>query len=224
MPHGRACKDFASARTKKCRLEPMRSSFIRGREKALHDAAAEFVKQFPNDAHQAEAMLWRIQTTNYPDVAEQRVTLLRQNEKTPPNIVDNGAWPAKLRFQIQRTILAQWLDQPEVITNPGVAAEIEDRLADLVRKNPEETLISFQLARVDLMLRFEPEKGRTLLQDLTQASDVKLAEAAKLRLLKEQMVGKPVNLQFTAVDGSAVDLQGLARQDRPDRFLGNLVP
>src|SRR6202035_4547490 len=180
--------------------------FYSGREKALHDAAAEFVEQFPNDSHQAEAMLWRIQTTNYPDVAEQRVTLLRQNEKDAANIVDNGAWPANLRFQIQRTILAPWLDQPEVITTSGVAVEIEDRLADLVRKNPGETLISFQLARVDLMLRFQPEKGRALLQELTQASDVKLAEAAKLRLLKEQMVGKPVNLQFTAVGGSAIDL------------------
>jgi thiol-disulfide isomerase/thioredoxin len=183
--------------------------FYSGREKALHDSAAEFVKQFPNDAHQAEAMLWRIQTTNYPDLAEQRVTLLRQNERDAATIVDNAAWPANLRFQIQRTILAQWLDQPEVITTSGVAVEIEDRLADLVRKNPGETLISFQLARVDLMLRFEPEKGRALLQELTQASDVKLADAAKLRLLKEQMVGKPLNLQFTAMDGSAIDLQGL---------------
>src|SRR5450631_2172952 len=50
--------------------------FYSGREKTLHDAAAEFVKQFPNDAHQGEAMLWKIQTTDYPDLAEQRFTLL----------------------------------------------------------------------------------------------------------------------------------------------------
>jgi len=96
-----------------------------------------------------------------------------------------------------------------VITNSGVAVEIEDRLADLVRKNPGETLISFQLARVDLMLRFEPEKGRALLQDLTQASDVKLADAAKLRLLKEQMVGKPeVNRDTMAFRGGLRVLTG----------------
>jgi thiol-disulfide isomerase/thioredoxin len=183
--------------------------FYSGREKALHDAAAEFVKQFPNDAHQPQAMLWKIQTTDYPDPAEQRVALLRQNERDAASIVDNVAWPANLRFQIQRTILAQWLDQPEVITTSGVAVEIEDRIADLVRKKPVEPLISFQLASVDLMLRFEPEKGIALLQELTQAPDEKLADAAKLRLLKEQMVGKPVNLQFTAVDGSTVDLQAL---------------
>jgi thiol-disulfide isomerase/thioredoxin len=182
--------------------------FYSGREKALHDAAAEFIKQFPNDAHRAEAMLWEIETTNNPDPAEQRIALLRRNERDASSIVDNAAWPANLRFQIRRTLLAQWLDQPEAITTPAVAVEIEDRIADLVRMNPGE-LISFQLARVDLMLRFEPEKGRALLQELTQAADPKLADAAKLRLLKEEMVGKPVNLQFTAVDGSAIDLQAL---------------
>ena len=29
----------------------------------LHDAAAEFVKQFPNDAHEPQAVFWKIETT-----------------------------------------------------------------------------------------------------------------------------------------------------------------
>jgi thiol-disulfide isomerase/thioredoxin len=184
--------------------------FYAGREKALHDAAAEFVKQFPNDAHEPQAMLWKIETTNLLGSAEQRIAFLRQNEQDGRTVADNAALPANLRFQIQRTIITQWLDNPDLITTPDQAADIEERIADLVRKNPAEPRVIFlPLARAELMLRFDHEKGVTLLQELTKAPEQKLADAAQARLLKEQMIGQPVDLQFTAVDGSAVDLRML---------------
>ncbi len=184
--------------------------FYASREKALHDAAAEFVKQFPNDVHEPQAMLWKIETTDYSESAEKRIALLQQNERDAERIVDDQALSEKLRYQVQGIILAQWLDNPDLITTRDQAADIEDRLADLVRKNPEEPrVVSFQLARVDLVLRFDHEKGVTLLQELTKAADQNLAAAAKVRLSKEQMIGKPVDLQFTAADGSSVDLQAL---------------
>jgi len=184
--------------------------FYTDREKALHDAAAEFVKQFPNDVREQQAMLLKIETTAYSESAEKRIALLRQNERDAQRIADDKALAANLRFQVQGTILAQWLDNPDLITTPDQAADIEDRIADLVRKNPEEPrVISFQLARADLALRFEHDKGVTLLQELTRVPDQNLAAAAKARLSKEQMIGKPVDLQFTAADGSSVDLQAL---------------
>jgi len=168
------------------------------------------VKQFPNDAHEPQALLWKIETTNLLGSAEQRIAFLRQNEQDARNVADNTALPANLRFQIQRTIITQWLDNPDLITTPDQAADIEERIADLVRKNPSEPPVIFlPLARAELMLRFDHEKGVTLLQELTKAPEQKLADAAQARLLKEQMIGQPVDLQFTAVDGSAVDLRML---------------
>jgi thiol-disulfide isomerase/thioredoxin len=184
--------------------------FYAGREKALHDAAAEFVNHFSNDAHEPQAMLWKIETTNFQGSAEQRIALLRQNEQDARNITDNTALPADLRFQIQRTIITQWLNNPDLITTPDQAADIEERIADLVRKNQTDPrIIFFPLARAELMLRFDHQKGVTLLQELTKAPEQKLAEAAQARLLKEQMIGQPVDVQFTAVDGSSVDLRTL---------------
>jgi len=184
--------------------------FYAGREKALHDAAAEFVKQFPNDSHKPQAMFWKIKTTDFSASAEQRIALLRQNEQDARPIVDDAESPADLRFQTQRTILTQWLDNPDLITTPGQATDIEEQIADLVHKSPADPrAISFQLARADLMLRFDREKGLALLQELINAPDQNLADAAKARLLKTQMIGKPVDLQFTAVDGSPVDLRAL---------------
>ncbi len=184
--------------------------FYAVREKALHDAAGEFVKQFPSDAHEARAILWRIETTDFPESAEQRIALLRQNELDARSIHDDGMVPANLRFQIQRTILAQWLDNPDLITTPDQAADIEERIADLVRKNPADPRVtSLQLARADLMLKFDHEKGVTFLQELTEAPDPNLADTAKARQLKAQLIGKPLDLQFTALDGSSFDLRTL---------------
>ena len=184
--------------------------FYAGREKALHDAAEEFVKQFPADTHRPQAMFWKIETTDFPEPVEQRISLLRQNELDARTIVENTALPQDLRSQIQRTILTQWLDNPDLITTPGQAVGIEERIADLVQKNPAEPrALSFQLARADLMLRFDHEKGLALLQEWMKGQDQNLAEAAKARLLKAQMIGQPIDLQFTAVDGSFVDLKAL---------------
>src|ERR1700722_17751618 len=121
--------------------------FYAGREKALHDAAAEFVKQFSNDAHVAQAMLWKIQMTDFPGSTEQRIALLRQNELDAGKVVDDTSLPPDLRLQLQRTILTQWLDNPDLITTVNQANEIEGRIADLLRRNPAEPkAITFQLA------------------------------------------------------------------------------
>ena len=184
--------------------------FYAGREKALHEAATEFVKQFPNDIHEPQAMLWKIRTTDFPEAAEQRTALLQQDELDARSITGNTALPADLRLEARLTIVTQWLDNADLITTPTKAADIEGRIADLLLENPKEPqAISFQLARADLMLRFDHEKGMAFLQDLTKAPDQTLADAAKARMQKAQLIGKPLALQFTALDGSSVDLHTL---------------
>jgi thiol-disulfide isomerase/thioredoxin len=184
--------------------------FYVGREKALHDAAIEFVKQFPTNAHRPQAIFWKIETTDFQQPAAQRIDLLRQNELEARPIVEDAMLPQDLRAQVQRTILTQWLDNSDLITTPSLAAEIEERIADLVRNSQAEPRdVSFQLSRADLMLRFDHEKGLALLEELLKGPDQNLAEAAKARLQKAQMIGQPMDLQFTAVDGSSVDLRAL---------------
>jgi thiol-disulfide isomerase/thioredoxin len=184
--------------------------FYSSREKALHDAATQFVKQFPHDARYAQAMLWKIETTDFPASAEQRLALLHENEQDARPIADDTASPDSLRFEAERTILSQWLDNPDLIATIDQANNIEERIASLLRRNPAEPkAISWQLARADLMLRFDHVKGLALLGELTKAPDQDLAGSAKVRLLKTQMIGKPLDLQFTAVDGSSFDLRAL---------------
>ncbi len=183
--------------------------FYAGREKALHENAAEFTKRFPHDVHQPQAMLWKIETTDFPDPADQRIALLRQNEMDARPIVGDPALPANFRFEVESTILAQWLNRPAVI-RPDQAVTLENRIAELVQTNQADpAIISFQLARADLMLRFDHETGVAFLRELTQAPDQSLAKAAKARMDKELLIGQPVSLQFTATDGSSVNMSEL---------------
>jgi thiol-disulfide isomerase/thioredoxin len=181
--------------------------FYAGREKALHDAAAEFVRQFPKDARRPQATLWMIQGTYFPEPADQRIALIHQNELDARPIAADMSLPADLRFQIQRAIINQWLDNSDLITTAGQAADIEERIGELVQNNSSEKLFSLQLARANLMLRFEPDQGLALLRELAKSPDQELARAANARLRKAELIGKRVDLQFTALDGSFFDMQ-----------------
>jgi thiol-disulfide isomerase/thioredoxin len=184
--------------------------FYAGREKSLHDAATEFAQQFPNDAHKSQALFWKIATTDFEGSIEQRTAQLQQNETDGRSILADTALPQDLRFQVQRTIFSQWLDNSDVITTPTQAAEIEERIAELARANPTvPRAVSLKLGRAKLLLRFDHQKGLEALQDLVSGPDQNLADAARAQLFKAQMIGKPVDLQFTALDGSAVDMRAL---------------
>jgi thiol-disulfide isomerase/thioredoxin len=183
--------------------------FYAGREKALHESAGEFAKRFPHDTREPQAMLWKIETTDFPEPADQRIALLRQNEMDARQIVEDQTLPANFRFAVQSALLNQWLDRPDII-GPDQAATLEDRISELVQTHPAEpAIVSFQLASADLMLKFDHEKGMSFLRELTKAPTQTIANAAKARMVKEQLIGQPVNLQFTATDGSSVDLSEL---------------
>jgi thiol-disulfide isomerase/thioredoxin len=174
----------------------------------LHDAAEAFVKQSPNDQHRAQALLWRMQTADFPESADQRLELLKKDEADAKALEEDNSLPADLRLDAERTVLREWLNNPDLIATREQAEELEKRIGDYVQKQPNgQRLISFQLARANLLLRFEPERGKAFLQQLTKAADSKVADAAKARLQKAELIRKPVDLQFIARDGTKIDLR-----------------
>lgn len=184
--------------------------FYSERNKALHDAATDFAQKFPNDVHAPQAILWKLDTTDFSGSSEQKLALLHQNEMDAQSLENNTALPANLRYQAEHILLMQWLDNSDLITTRDQAAGIENRMTNLLEKNPQDPrAISFQLGRAGLMLRFDHDKGIALLQDLAKSADQNLAEGAASQLAKTRIIGKPLDLQFTAVDGSSVDLSAM---------------
>jgi thiol-disulfide isomerase/thioredoxin len=184
--------------------------FYSDRDKALHDAAADFVRKFPNDAHEPQAVLWKLETTDFPDDANQKLALLHQNELEAKSLEENTTIPADFRYGAEHILLMQWLDNSDLISSGDQATAIENRIATLLRTNPAEPqTVTFQLGSANLMLRFDHDRGIALLEELGRASDKNLANAAAAQLRKAQIIGKPIELRFTAADGSSVDLATL---------------
>jgi thiol-disulfide isomerase/thioredoxin len=184
--------------------------FYSERNKALHDAAAAFIQKFPNDVDEPQASLWKLETTDFSGPSAQRLAILHQNDLEAASLEQNGVLPAKLRYEAEQTVVMQWLDNSDLITESDQATAIENRIVELLDKNPPEPLtVTLQLAKADLMLRFDHDKGIGFLNELVKSPDVDLANAAGARLTKAQIVGKPIDLQFTAADGSPVDLASL---------------
>jgi thiol-disulfide isomerase/thioredoxin len=181
--------------------------FYAGRNKALHDAAADFAQKFSNDVHEPQAMLWKLDTTDFPGSNEQKLALLHQNELDAQSLENDAALPANLRYGAEQIILMQWLDNRDLIVTSDQASAIENRIAELLQKYPQEPrAVTFQLARAGLMVRFDHDKGIARLQELAKSSDRNLAEGAAAQLTKVQMIGRPLDLQFETIDGSPVDL------------------
>ncbi len=184
--------------------------FYAERNQSLHAAAAEFAQKFPSDVHAPQAILWKLDTSDLSGSNEQRLTLLRQNEADARSIEENTIVPANLRYQAEHILLMQWLDNSDLITSNDQAVGIENRIESLLLKNPQEPrALTFQLASAGLMLRFDQERGLERLGQLVKSPDPDLAAAAAVQLKKAHMIGKPLNLQFTAIDGSSVDISGL---------------
>ncbi len=184
--------------------------FYAERNKALHDSAADFAQKFSNDVHTPQAILWKLDSTDFSGSNEQKLAILHQNETDARSLEDNTALPANLRYQAEHILLMQWLDNTDLITANDQADGIEDRIASLLEKNPQDPrAVTFQLAEAGLMLRFDPQRGMARLEELAKSPDPNLAAAAAAQLVKARIIGKPLDLQFTAVDGSSVDLSAM---------------
>jgi thiol-disulfide isomerase/thioredoxin len=184
--------------------------FYAERLKALHDSAADFAQKFPTDVRTPQAILWKLESTDFSGSNEQKLAILRQNEVDAQSLKENTALPANPRYQGEHILLMQWVDNSDLISSNDQAAGIENRIATLLEKNPQDPQkISLQLASAGLLVQFDHVRGMERLEELAKSPDPELAAAASAQLIKARIIGKPLNLQFTAVDGSSVDLSAM---------------
>jgi thiol-disulfide isomerase/thioredoxin len=184
--------------------------FRAGPKKTLYDAAASFAQQFPADSRTPNALVWKIETTDFGGNAEDRLQLLEQNEKDAQTIAGNSSAAPELRSEAEQAALENWIDNSDVLTSPRQLAALEQRVAAFLANHPSAAeTVPYQLARADLLFRFDSKKATEFLEQLSRSSDPKLAAAALARLDRAQLIGKPLQLSFSSLDGSNLDLDKL---------------
>jgi thiol-disulfide isomerase/thioredoxin len=184
--------------------------FYADRAQTLHQATAQFIVDHPEDVRIARVTLLKIQTTQFPSPPAERLAILDANEREATVLVRNASLPLEVRKDLERAVLRQRLNHPDLITTAAQAATLESKLASFVSNHPEDPrFASFQLARANLLFQVDPDRAKAFLTELARSDDSKLAQAAKARLVKAELIGNPLELRFTALDGSAFDLERL---------------
>jgi thiol-disulfide isomerase/thioredoxin len=198
---------------KRCEEKPAAGEnaveFYAPRERDLYAAARAYFQKHSNDARAGTALAWEMDSADFSGTAAERAALLDQLENQARSFLANHSLPAPLKQQINSLLIHLRLNNDDLIT-AELAARLEQQVDDYLKENPDDSKkVSLQLARVNLLYRFDPKKGRSFLEELSHDSDPQLAQAAKTRLAKAELLGKPLGLRFSAVDGTIFDLAQL---------------
>ena len=174
---------------------------------ALEDRAKAFYTAFPADSHASEAKMQEFQFTSLAvqmgaHDQQARLDALEKNLLADPGLSD------KQRFTLRENDVERAAKAKESEGETAEMAEFERGARALQKEFPKEP--GAQKMLLEVANASEPGKARAILQEIAaNPASEEVREAAADQLKKLDAVGKPVDLQFTAVDGREVDLAKL---------------
>lgn len=166
---------------------------------SLNVAAAEFLKKYPNDPRKWDAMMLEVQTEGMLARLGQQGFDPAKAAKVAQEVVAAKDAPKEIKKQASLLLLAQALKEDP--------ATFEKALAAFEKEYPnDETIDQVKFAYAQRLAKTDAAKAAALYKELAQSKDEQVAAAAKAMVQAAEMIGKPVDLKFTAVDGTEVDL------------------
>ena len=179
-------------------------------ETELHRAASDFATNHPTDPRHWDADLTAIRSQQFPASADERRAIFEGNETLLKTILAAPDAAPKTQQQAERAVIRQHLDHLDLITTPEQAATLETRLADYLRRFPDDPkAANMQVRRIDLWQRADPVKAAALLNEMAASPDPKIAAAARGRLAQKNLFAAPLDWKLPGLDGNPIDLPGL---------------
>jgi len=190
---------------------------MRDRLQNLREAAGEFEKRYPTDPRRWDAKLIQLRVDSTVADLDNKVPDLVAVEAEVKEIVGapdvaRNTRSAATFFGIDSRISA--LDSPGASTNAAALAVIETDIAAARKDYPNDLRTALvQLDWAEFLKTHDPEKAEALYRDLAAHVDQRVSTQAKQELekiqFKRELAKKPLDLKFTAVDGTDVDLAKL---------------
>jgi len=184
------------------------SDFLMPYALALMDKAKDFYTRFPTNSHSLEARKQELEMTGVALTlgATNQQARLETSEKA---LLSDPALAEDDRFSIRQGDIQRAAQAKESEGEAAAIAELEKGIRALQKEFPKRPEIMQML--LDTAGDAEAEKARGIFQEITNsaiASD-EIKQSAAGELKKLDLVGKPVDLHFTAVDGREVDVSKL---------------
>ena len=170
----------------------------------------QFIKDHPQSPNRWEARMAVMQIGNSVAMVENREPDMSGQTEELQSIADDQDAPENIRADAGLVLLQ--LTSLEFDRNRS--EEAARSLAVAIKKfsdtHPDDARMPvLRMTEAQALEAYEPDRARTIYAEVAKNEDPDLAEAAKSALELMDMRQKPLELSFTAVDGSKVDLADL---------------
>ena len=175
--------------------------------KEMDEALTEFTKLYQNDKREWDAQLLQIQVrlasaqvAGLPpdrDAAERKLRLIASADNAPAEARANASF---VLLQLHGSSLGK-TPSKEAVT------ALDNEILAFIKKYPNDPRSqNLRFMRVDLHANSDPAKSALILKELAADKDARVAQQAQARLQQQEQASKPLNLKYTAVGGTEVDL------------------
>ena len=176
--------------------------------KELDAALAKFLELHPKDAHAWDVKLAQVHSSLTHDFLDhkeptkntealKKLQELAATTEASATVRGNASY---LLIQMHGSTLGQTPTKEAV-------EDLDKEILAFIKAYPEDPRTrGVKLMRADMYDKIDPARGETLLKELANDSNPRVAGRAKAKLQQKELAKKPVELKYTAVDGKEVDL------------------
>ena len=174
------------------------------------DHFKKFIKDYPESPNRWEARMAVMQIANSLAMVNQTEPDMTGQAEELQSIADDTGAPENVRADAGLVLLQLASLDFDRDRSEKAAQSLAAAIQKFIDTHPDDARIPvLRMTEAQAMENYDPERSRKLYTELSGNDDPDLAGAAKSALELMDMRTKPLDLKFTAVDGSEVDLATL---------------
>ena len=174
------------------------------------DHFKQFIKDYPQSPNRWEARMAVMQIANSLAMVNQTEPDMAGQAEELQSIADDTEAPENVRADAGLVLLQLASLDFDRDRSEKAARSLAAAIQKFIDTHPDDARIPvLRMTEAQAMENYDPERSRKLYTELSGEEDPELSGAAKSALELMDMRTKPLDLKFTAVDGSEVDLATL---------------
>lgn len=169
---------------------------------------AKFIETYPSDPRRWDAMIYQAQVLLTRDLVENRNPAKNKTAQEKLQQVASASSASTMARANASFVLIQ-LHGSALGADPDkeAVAALDKEMMSFTKQFPEDGRAPFvRLMRAEMYGKVDAAKSEKLLQELVSDPNPRVAQRAKSKLEQLQLMRKPLELKYTAVDGREVDL------------------